>query len=183
VSARAAAIGLLLLGACRSPQAELAVVFPADAGACDQQTDLSCVNYLRFTVNDGSEFSTQCIRVSQALNSLCDLARLADGRELFQLSPGKTVQIALEGLRVFPATSCESPPACPSRTLFKGVSDSVRIGDLAGGRLEVPVTSVGPCGPKERFFFKPADLGCASVCDEGVVVCSDIEGGCLCSGP
>src|SRR6185295_3676739 len=45
--------GLALQGACNERQTRLKLTFPStDAGACQAQTNIKCVNYLEFTAGD-----------------------------------------------------------------------------------------------------------------------------------
>ena len=172
-----AVLALLACG-CRSSEAALEIGFGDDAGTCAEVTDLSCVNFLRFSVDDGEGFSTHCVRVTQGLASLCELASLADGRELFRLEPDREVEIKVEGLRVFPATSCEAD-GCQRRILFKGQTAKVRIGELAGQSIPLVVSMQEPCGAKEQFFPLRQGQTCAEICGVDLLICG-IEDGCLC---
>jgi hypothetical protein len=161
---RASAIvgALALLCGCKSPQAQITVSFPsAGDGGCAAQTRVGCVNYLRFTVHDQTGFNTHCVTVpqGQALTSLCDVADLAQGQELFKLSPDTLLSVKLEGMRVFPATSCEPQESCDPRYIFSGTSQSVRLGDIAGGTLEIPLEMVLPCQSEDFFFLAPGTRG------------------------
>jgi hypothetical protein len=179
-------LSLLALG-CKQPETQLRLQFPsdpdagADAGGCQQQTSLRCVNYLQFTAGSGN-FSSTCSKVGVVLEDLCDVAKLAVGQEVFKLSPDTPLPITLEGLRVFPATSCNANE-CPARRIFSGTTSGTgKIGDYAGGVLDIPVTVNEPCGLPEEFFFLPAGSTCADLCGAGNVVCDQVQGGCLCKG-
>jgi hypothetical protein len=190
-------LGMLLalaLSSCPAPQTVLdlgpsgqsCAPPTADVGGPPDSPDtgynlVSCVNFLEFKVDNSGEFSTHCIKLTQEILSLCDLKLVADGRELFKIDPNSEVKISVRGLRVFPATSCDVDPTstCQNRVIFAGSTDLVRIGDLVGGLLELPVTVSEPCGPPEQWFEK-GDQSCADICD--VVVCDGIQGGCLCRG-
>jgi hypothetical protein len=166
---------------CKEPQTQLRVTFPGDpdAGACEAQTSLRCVNYLQFTAGNGSEFFSHCLKVDVTLGDLCDVAKLAEGQELFKLPPDTPLPITLQGLRVYPATSCNSA-TCAPRLIFSGsTAGTGRIGDHAGAVLDLPVTIDQPCGLPEEFFFLPPGSTCAEVC-RGEVVCDGVQGGCLC---
>src|SRR5450755_3126838 len=177
-------IGIGAVAACTAPRAELTVLFPADAGACDAQTSLACVNYLQFTVGVGTAFNTDCVPVELPLNNLCDVAKLATGRALFNLPPETKLPIKLQGLRVFPATSCGSEQSCPPRTIFTGqTQDTGRIGDFGGRALELSVMMNEPCGIPEQFFPLPEGSTCDELCGAGKLVCSGVQNGCLCLPP
>jgi len=178
-------IGIAAAVACTAPRAELTVVFPADAGACDAQTSLACVNYLQFTVGVGTAFNTDCVPVDTPLHTLCDVAKLANGRALFNLPPETKLPIKLQGLRVFPATSCGSEQSCPPRTIFTGQTpDTGRIGDFGGRALELSVTMNEPCGTPEQFFPLPDGSTCDELCGpSSQVVCRGVQNGCLCLQP
>jgi len=181
VSIVALTLALLLSAAgCRSSLAPLEIGFGDDAGTCAQQTDVSCVNYLRFSVDvdDGEGFRTQCVAVTEPLESLCDVAALADGRELFTLDPDSEVKIKVEGLRVFPTTSCDAE-GCQRRKLFSGETPRFRIGDLAGQAIPLAVTVDEACGAKEQYFPRRDGQTCSQVCGEELLVC-EIQDGCLC---
>ena len=123
------------------------------AARAQQQTSLKCVNYLEFTGGDG-RFSSQCTRVEVALDDLCDLAKVAEGQELFKLSPETPLPITIEGMRVFPATSCNSSSDCPPRRIFSGTTvRNGQIGDYAGQVLEMPVKVIEPCGLPEAVLL------------------------------
>jgi hypothetical protein len=102
------ALALLVLACgCNQRETQLKLQFPAgDAGTCEQQTSIKCVNYLQFTVGTG-EFSS-CTKVEVVLDNLCDLAKVAAGQELFKLPPETPLPITIEGLRIFPAIGCSS---------------------------------------------------------------------------
>jgi hypothetical protein len=172
---------LALVSACKEQQTQLRVTFPLhpDAGACDAQTNLRCVNYLQFTTGDTTEFFSRCLKVDVTLENLCDVAKLADGQELFKLPPSTALPITLQGLRVYPATSCSSA-TCAPRLIFSGrTAQTGRIGDHAGSVLEIPVVLEEPCGLPEEFFPLPEGGTCAQVC-RGEIVCEGVQGGCLC---
>ena len=166
---------------CRSSEAAIEIGFGDDAGTCAGITDLSCVNYLQFSIDDGTGFTTQCVKVTQVLTSLCDVASLADGRELFRVDPDREVKIKVEGLRVYPATSCnvnaENP--CQRRLMFSGETPRVRIGDLAGQSIPLVVTVSELCRGQEQFFPLGSGETCEMVCGGEKVVCA-IQDGCLC---
>lgn len=174
----ALACAILLAGGCRSSEASLEIGFGDDAGTCAQVTDLSCVNFLRFSVDDGSGFTTQCVKVTEQLTSLCDVAELGSGQELFRIDPDKQVQFKVEGLRVYPATSCEAE-GCQRRILFTGVTQTFRMGDRAGQSIPLVVTVNEPCGGREEYFPLPGGMTCDDICGHGSTVCQ-IEDGCLC---
>jgi len=157
----AAAFLLALACGCKQPQAQLRLQFPidadagVDAGACYQQTSLKCVNYLQFTVGR-DESSSRCNRVEVELNDLCDLAKVAQRQEVFKLSPDTPLPISIEGLRVYPATGCNSTAACPPRRIFSGTTVMEgKIGDYADGVIDLPVTVIEPCGLPEYFYPLP----------------------------
>lgn len=195
---QAAALALLALAAgCRSPQADLRIVLAGDGGTCDlpdageadagvasdagaSNSQLHCVNFLQFTVDDGSSFSTYCIRLEKRLETLCDLASVADGRELFKLDPNASVTISIQGLRVFPATSCDRDAVCPAREIFAGGTDQVRVQEAAGKSIDLPVAMSSPCGPKETYYPKLSGRTCESICKTAAKVVCDLPGGCLC---
>jgi hypothetical protein len=175
---------LALPAACSERQARIKLTFPdaPDGGSCAQQTDIKCVNYLEFSAGDNeSGFTSQCVKVDVAIGDLCDVAKLADGQELFKLSPGTSLPIRVEGKRVFPATSCNSGD-CPARTIFSGATAVTgTIGDHAGETLEIPLAVVRPCGFPEQFFFLPPGRTCAELCGgTDLLVCDGVQGGCLC---
>lgn len=170
----ALAVALLAAG-CRASETQLAIRFE---GACEAQKDLSCVNYLQFTLEDEKGFSTECIKATQSLSTLCDVAALADGRELFRSDPDALVRVEVKGMRVFPATSCDVQNACPPRVIFSGVTEERRASDLAGSPFPLTIKLVEPCGAKEQFW--PGATNCAAICGAGNVVCDGISGGCLC---
>jgi hypothetical protein len=177
-------VALALSAACSERQARIELTFPdaPDGGTCAQQTDIRCVNYLEFSAGDNqSGFTSQCVKVDVAIGDLCDVAKLADGQELFKLSPGTSLPIRVEGKRVFPATSCNSGD-CPARTIFSGQTAATgTIGDHAGETLEIPLAVVHPCGFPEQFFFLPPGRTCAELCGgTDLLVCDGVQGGCLC---
>lgn len=174
----------LALAACSERQTRLKLTFPrTDAGACQDQTNIKCVNYLEFTAGDDVDgFRSGCTRVSVSLENLCDVSKLAEGQELFSLSPDTMLPITLSGVRVFPAVGC-SAGDCPSKKIFGGMTaETGRIGDYAGQTLEIPVTLTQSCGMPESFFFLPEGSTCDDLCGVGNVVCDHVQGGCLCLG-
>jgi hypothetical protein len=174
----AAAAAALAGGGCQSRQTALTVTFPD--GGCETVTDLGCVNYLLFTVNDSTGFSSHCVKVDKRLDNLCDVAALADGHQLFQLSPDTRLPIGLTGMRVFPATGCDLQ-ACAPRIIFSGETMSGRLGDYVGRDIPLPLAVRQSCGPSEEFFFLPPGTTCAQLCGSASqVVCDGIQGGCLC---
>lgn len=185
----AAALALLaLVAGCRSPRSSLQVVIAGDAGTCEpmdagadagaSNSQLHCVNFLQFRVDDGRSFSTYCVKLEKRLETMCDLAKIADGRELFKLDPDANVSISVQGLRVFPATSCDRDAVCPAREIFAGNTGAVRIEDTVGGSIELPVAMTKDCGLPEVYYPKPSGMTCESVCRTKVVC--DFQGGCLC---
>ena len=184
----AAAVLLALACGCKQPEARLRLQFfvdvdaGADAGTCHQQTSLKCVNYLQFTAGKG-EFSSHCTRVEVRLDDLCDLAKVAEGQEVFKLSPDTPLPITIEGLRVYPATGCNSSSECPPRRIFSGTTVMEgKIGDYKDRVIDLPVKVIEPCGLPEQFFFLPDGGTCAEVCGTSPVVCDHVQGGCLCKG-
>lgn len=178
----------VLAAGCKQPEAQLRLKFPgdvdagADAGSCHAQTSLACVNYLQFTAGSG-EFSSHCSRVEVELDDLCDLAKVAEGQEVFKLAPDTPLPITLEGLRVYPATGCNSSSECPPRRIFSGTTIATgRIGDYRDKVIDLPVTVLQPCGEPEQFFFLPDGGTCEEVCGVSQVVCNHVQGGCLCQG-
>jgi hypothetical protein len=168
---------------CKPPEAQLRLQFAGGPDACHQQTSLRCVNYLQFTAGMG-EFSSHCSRVEVELIDLCDLAKVAEGQEVFKLSPDTPLPITIEGLRVYPAIGCNSSGACPPRRIFAGTTvGRGTIGDYTGRVIDLPVTVLEPCGLPEEFFFLPEGGTCAEVCGTSPVVCDHVAGGCLCKGP
>jgi len=181
---RTAAFALLtLLVACQERETRIRLKLDVpDAGACAAQTNVSCANYIEFSAGDANGFRSQCTRIDLRLMSLCDVARLAEGQELFKLSPETELPIMLEGKRVFPATSCNSG-VCPAKTIFSGqTAETGPIGNYAGQVLEIPVTVLRPCGGPESFFFLPEGSTCEQLCGVGRVACDGVQGGCLCEG-
>ena len=182
------AVGLFafaIVAGCKQPQAQLKLKFPPDSSGagCEQQTNLRCVNYLQFTTG-GDENSSHCQRLPISLDNLCDLARVAEGQEVFKLSPDTLLPITMDGLRVYPATGCSSVE-CQPKKVFTGTTVGgmgQKIGDFVGGVIELPVTVSQPCGDPEEFFSLPPDGGtCAGVCHApDLVVCDHVQGGCLC---
>jgi hypothetical protein len=186
--AAAAAVLLALACGCKQPEAQLRLQFPvdvdagADAGACEQQTSLRCVNYLQFTAGR-DESSSHCSRVEVSLANLCDLAKVAQGQEVFKLSPDTPLPITIEGLRVYPATGCSSTSECPPRRIFSGTTTlDGTIGDHRGQVIDLPVKVIEPCGLPEEFFSLPDGGTCAAVCGTSPVVCDHVQNGCLCKG-
>jgi hypothetical protein len=190
-----AALAFLLIGftfaavcGCKQPEAQLRLKFPVDldagvdAGSCHAQTSLKCVNYLQFTAGSG-EFSSHCSRVEVALNDLCDLAKVAEGQEVFKLAPDTPLPITLDGLRVYPAIGCNSSSECPPRRIFSGTTISEgHIGDYRDQVIDLPVTVLEACGLPEEFFFLPEGRTCEEICGVGLVSCDHVQGGCLCRG-
>jgi hypothetical protein len=178
---------IALAAGCKQPEAQLRLQFPggdagADAGSCHAQASLKCVNYLQFTAGSG-EFSSRCSRVEVELDDLCDLAKVAEGQEVFKLSPDTPLPITLEGLRVYPAIGCNSSSDCPPRKIFSGTTIAEgRIGDYRDKVIDLPVTVLEPCGLPEQFFSLPAGRTCEEVCGVSLVVCDHVQGGCLCKG-
>jgi hypothetical protein len=174
---------LALLAGCDEKQTQIRIKFDVpDAGACGDQTNIRCANYIEFSAGDATGFRSQCTRIDVTLTNLCDLALVAEGQELFKLSPDTQLPIRLEGKRVFPATSCNSG-VCPARTIFEGATaESGPIGNYAGQVLEIPVTVLQPCGMPESFFFLPEGSTCEQLCGAGQVACDGVQGGCLCEG-
>ena len=89
-----------------------------------------------------------------------DLAKVAAGQELFNLPPETPLPIKIEGLRIFPAIGCSSIQECTPRKIFSGTTVGGggrpgRIGDYAGGVLELPVMVNEACGLPEEFFRFP----------------------------
>jgi hypothetical protein len=177
-----AALGALG-GACKNPEARLEIVVPPiDGGACDTFARVKCVNYLEFTAPvPGGGFQSQCVKVA-GLQTLCDVAKLATGDELFKLPPETPLPISVIGKRVFPATGCGSADC--DRVVFRGTTTNIgRIGDYVGRSLDLAITMYAPCGPPEHFYF-PDGGTCASACgSEAAVICEDVAGGCLCLDP
>ena len=167
---RIAAFALLVsLTACKERQAQIRFTFPggsdggADAGAggCQGQGTLRCVNFLQFSTGNGG-FSSGCTPLEIALDNLCDLARLAEGQELFKLPPETVLPIRVAGVRAFPADSCIAG-TCSARTIFSGATleSGVPIENYAGQILEIPVTLKGTCGTPEEFYLLPEGSTCA----------------------
>ncbi len=188
-----AALALLAFAAagCHSPQADLNIMLAGDGGTCASPdagvddagaplSDLHCVNFLQFRVDDGTSFSTYCIKLEKRLETLCDLANVADGRELFKLDPSAGVTISVQGLRVFPATSCDIDAVCPAREIFSGDTGAVRVKDLAGKPVDLPVAMTEPCGAPEVYFPKSSDESCDSICGTAAKAVCDLSSGCLC---
>jgi hypothetical protein len=187
---RIAAFALLaLLTACKERQAQIRFTFPGSAdggvdggaGGCSGQGSLRCVNYLQFSTGNGG-FSSGCAPVDVALENLCDLARLAEGQELFKLPPETLLPIRVAGVRAFPADSCIAG-TCSSRTIFSGATaeSGVPIADYAGRILEIPLTLNMPCGIPEEFYLLPEGSTCTQVCHSPeLLVCDNVAGGCLC---
>jgi len=182
----AAASMLALAGACKAPETQLnLVVPPIDGGACDTFTSLACVNYVEFSVPSATGFTSHCVKVNVQLTNLCDVTKLADGHELFKLSPETPLPISVEGRRVFPAGSCSGPPVCPSKPIFRGSTVAEgRIGDYNGRALDLAINMIAPCGPPEQFFFPPEGGTCAEICGaQSNVICDGVAQGCLCRDP
>jgi hypothetical protein len=176
------ALGLFVLpSGCKQREAQLKLKFPSDGGACDQQTSVKCVNYLQFTTGEG-EFSS-CTKVEVVLDDLCDLGKVAQAQEVFNLPPDTPLPITLDGLRIFPAIGCSPTQECQPRKIFSGTTVSGgHIGDYADGVLELPVTMNEACGLAEEFYPLPAGRTCTEVCGMSPVVCDRVAGGCLCKG-
>ena len=177
---------LALAGACKAPETQLNLVVPAiDGGACDTFTSLACVNYVEFSVPSATGFTSHCVKVNVELTNLCDVTKLADGHELFKLSPETSLPISVEGRRVFPAVSCDGPPDCPSKPIFRGSTVAEgRIGDYNGRTLDLTINMIAPCGPPEQFFFPPEGGTCAEICGaQANVICDGVAQGCLCRDP
>ncbi len=173
-------------GACKAPETQLnLVVPPIDGGACDTFTSLACVNYVEFSVPSAIGFTSHCVKVNVELTNLCDVTKLADGHELFKLAPETALPISVEGRRVFPAVSCDGPPDCPSKPIFRGSTVAEgRIGDYNGRALDLAINMIAPCGPPEQFFFPPEGGTCAEICGgQGNVICDGVAQGCLCRDP
>jgi hypothetical protein len=181
---RATALALLaLLAGCQARETRIRLKLDVpDAGACANQTNVACANFIEFSAGDATGFRSQCTRIEVRLSTLCDVAQLAEGQELFKLSPETELPLMLEGKRVFPATSCNSGD-CPAKTIFSGqTAETGPIGNYAGQVLEIPVTVLHPCGGPESFFFLPPGSTCEQLCGAGQVACDGVQGGCLCKG-
>jgi hypothetical protein len=179
------ALALALVGSaggCKQRETQLKLKFPTDGGACDPQQSVKCVNYLQFTAGEG-EFSS-CTKVEVVLDDLCDLGKVAQEQEVFNLPPDTLLPITLDGLRIFPAVGCSPTQECQPRKIFSGttVGGGGRIGDYAGGVLELPVTMNEACGLAEEFYPLPDGRTCSEVCGMSPVVCDHVAGGCLCKG-
>ena len=189
VKSTAAFVLLALLAACKERQMQIRLKFPdtPGAGACGMQTNIKCANFIEFTAGTvlvQGGFRSQCSPIDFTLTNLCDVAKLAEGQELFTLSPDTQLPISVQGKRVFPATSCNSG-ICPARTIFAGetAERDQPIAAFEGQVLEIPITLVQPCGPPEAFFFLPEGSTCAQLCGSAdQVVCDNVQGGCLCEG-
>lgn len=179
-------VSLALAAACSDRQTRIRLTFPTvDGGTCMDQTNISCVNYLEFTAGDDVHgFSSDCARVPISLETLCDVGKLAEGQELFKLSPDTRLPIRLSGIRVYPAVSCNAGE-CPAKQIFAGQTDATgTVGDHVGQTLDIPVTLTVPCGVPEQFFFLPPGTTCAELCGgTDQVVCDHVQGGCLCLQP
>jgi hypothetical protein len=185
---RRALLVLALLGAgCSRPQVSLALRFAIDdggAGECLPADDLACVNFVRFQLSAiGKDLFSRCIRVEERFATLCDLERLANGGELFRGDPDDVVSIAVEGLRMFPATSCEQTTDCRPRRIFTGGTGVVRLGDVAGGSVPLVIDNYLGCGPREEFRARLPGQSCDLVCDtaRGNIVSCVVEDGCVCA--
>jgi hypothetical protein len=178
-----------LLASCKERQTQIRLKFPdtPDAGACGAQTNIKCANFIEFTAGTAlvpGGFRSQCSPIDFPLTNLCDVAMLAEGQELFQLSPDTQLPISVEGKRVFPAISCNSG-ICPPKTIFAGetAEKMIPISSYEGQVLEIPIRLVEPCGPPEEFYFLPEGKTCAELCGGADdVVCDNVQGGCLCGG-
>jgi hypothetical protein len=166
--------------ACKSQEAPLNVVIPViDGGTCSAHTDIACVNYLEFKVTRPTSSTSHCVELDFVLTDLCDVAKLADGRELFKLPPDTELPITVEGKRVFPAKSCGLNQC--DKIIFRGTTGEGRIGDYIGRPLELVLNMVGSCGLSEDFFPLPDGGTCAQVCrGQSEVVCDQVSNGCLC---
>lgn len=178
---------LVLVAGCGRPSVDVAIVtdIPYDGGvaACSEFADLRCVNFLAFDLLDvqSGEILGHCVRVTAPLDDLCEVAELATGAEVFRVDPDEEVRLSVRGLRVYPATSCQTLAGCPARELFTGQSGAVRLGDLPDGRLELPLDSAAACGPREEFYPRPEGRTCDQICGgTDRVVCDGLAGGCLC---
>jgi hypothetical protein len=181
----AAAFALLALSAsCKERQAQIRLKFPdtPDAGSCQAQANIRCANFIEFSAGTGKGFRSQCTAIDVTLTNLCDVGKIAEGQELFTLSPDTMLPIRLEGKRVFPAPLCSSG-VCPPKTIFAGqTAETGPIANFEGQVLEIPVTLVRPCGLPEQFFFLPEGSTCAQLCGSAdEVVCDNVQGGCLCA--
>jgi hypothetical protein len=165
---------------CKTDQAQLDVVIPViDGGACSAYTDIACVNYLEFRVRTATASTSRCVELDFVLADLCDVGRLADGRELFKLPPDTQLPITVEGKRVFPAGSCGSNQC--DKVIFRGTTGEGRLGDYVGRPLALTLNMVGSCGESEEFFLLPDGGTCAGVCGgQNNVLCDQVAGGCLC---
>ena len=157
--------------------------------SCRDLQDLGCVNFVRFQLSrqGGSDMLTHCIKVDRSLATLCDLETVALGTELFSGEPDDIIVITMQGLRAFPAETCELTAACPPRELFSGIAGPRRLGDLVGGTLVMNVTRCGACGAAEEFRARASGATCAATCASDALVCpppgsglEDVQGGCLC---
>ncbi|HEY3352994.1 MAG TPA: hypothetical protein VGQ83_07075 [Polyangia bacterium] len=198
VAELAALAALAGTAACERPQARLAFKYElkdqsGDPVECERFADLGCVNFIRFQLSakGGTDMLTHCVKVERRLGTLCDLPTLAQGTELFNRDPDDTIVVTMSGLRAFPADTCEFTAACPPRELFSGIAGPKRIGDLAGGTLEMTVRQCTDCGAREEFRQLAAGQTCEDACETGrpgnAVVCpppgsglSDVQGGCVC---
>ena len=103
---------------------------------------------------------------------------------MFKLSPDTPLPITIEGLRVYPATGCNSSSDARRAEIFSGTTVTEgQIGDYKDRVIDLPVTVIEPCGLPEQFFFLPDGATCAEVCGTSPVVCDHVQGGCLCKGP
>jgi hypothetical protein len=193
------ALALAAAAGCDRPQARLRFTYDLRAdgggpGVCEQVTDLGCVNFVRFQLSakGGTEILTNCVKADQRLTNLCDVEELGRGAELFNRDPDDNVVITMEGLRVFPATTCEITAACPPRELFSGIAGPLRVGDHAGGTIDLTVNRAGACGDPEEFRQPSGTQTCDEVCETFLpgnrVVCPPpgsgidyVEGGCVCA--
>jgi hypothetical protein len=175
---------LALVASCKDRQTQVRLKFPdtPDAGACQAQTNIRCANYIEFSAGTGTGFRSQCTEIDVPLMNLCDVGKIAEGQELFTLSPETVLPIRVEGKRVFPAPLCNSG-VCPPKTIFAGqTSEEGPIARFEGQVLEIAVTLVRSCGLPEQFFFLPEGSTCAQLCgSEEEVVCDNVQGGCLCA--
>jgi hypothetical protein len=172
---------LALGGACKTPETRINIVVPPtiNGGVCSAFSDIACVNFLEFRVQNATASTSHCVEVETALADLCDVASLPDGRELFKLPPETPLPIEVEGKRVFPATSCGASRC--DKVVFRGTTTGTgRIGDYVGRTLELTVNEVGGCGESEDFFYLDGGT-CAQVCgSQADVLCEGVAMGCLC---
>jgi hypothetical protein len=177
----ALALALAVDVACKSKEVQIEIVVPPLNGrVCSTYTDLACVNYLEFTVIGQTTSSSHCVVVPMgALGNLCDVAALAEGRELFSLPPETPLPIEVRGKRVFPAETCGTRQC--DKTVFVGQTGSGRIGDYVDRPLELTLSMAGACGQSEEFFTLPDGGTCVDVCGgQSNIICDGVAGGCVC---